>query len=174
MPVFDHFGAAAPFLRALALTSVAVLWTLLLARLVGLRSFSKMTAFDFAATVATGSLVAQAGTRSQWPDFWQAMAAIGTVFVVQWALARGRQASPRFSDLVDNRATLLLENGRFHDAALRTTRVAKSSLLEKIRMSDAGSIEEVRAIVLEKTGDVSVMTADTIDPELLANVRRIE
>ena len=50
--------------RGLVLTAVAVLWTMLLVRLVGLRAFSKMTAFDFVTTIATRALIAQAGTRS--------------------------------------------------------------------------------------------------------------
>lgn len=174
MTMFEFLGAVAPLPRALLLTSIAVIWTLFLVRFFGLRSFSKMTAFDFAATVATGSLIAQAGTRSEWSEYWQAIGAIGAVFLVQWALALARQRSDKFKQLVDNRPTLLLEHGRFHEEAMRQTRVTRSSLLEKIRTSGAGSIEEVRAIVLETTGDVTVMTSDKIDPELLANVRRLQ
>lgn len=62
--IFETLDHAAPIVRALVLTGSAVAWTLLLARLVGLRAFSKATAFDFAATIATGSLIAQAGRRA--------------------------------------------------------------------------------------------------------------
>lgn len=68
----EPFGAVA---RGLILTATAALWTVLLVRLVGLRSFSKMTSFDFVTTIATGPLIAQAGTCSDWPSFLQAMSA---------------------------------------------------------------------------------------------------
>lgn len=42
--------------RGLVLTALALLWTILLVRVVGLRAFSKMTASDFLATIAAGSL----------------------------------------------------------------------------------------------------------------------
>lgn len=172
MEIFGALGAAAPVLRAVVLTALAVAWTLLLARIVGLRAFSKATAFDFAATIATGSLIAQAGTRSNWTDYGQAMAAIGAIFLVQYALARGRNRSSRFADAVDNTPVLLMEDGRFLDKAMNETRVTRATLLEKIRMSDARRIEDVRAVVLETTGDVAVMTGE-VAPELLEGVRRI-
>lgn len=106
MELFADFGSLAPVLRALALTAGAVAWTLVLARLVGLRAFSKATAFDFAATIATGSLIAQAGTRSDWEQYAQAMAAIGALFLIQYLLARGRMASSGFARLIDNRPVL--------------------------------------------------------------------
>lgn len=159
-------------IRALFLTALAVGWTLLLARVVGLRAFSKATAFDFAATVATGSLIAQAGTRSSWAEYVQAMGAIGAVFLVQYLLAKGRTWSHVFAEAIDNTPVLLMEDGHFLDEAMRTTRITKATLLEKIRMSGAQSIEDVRAIILETTGDITVMTSK-INSELLQDVRRI-
>ena len=173
MDIFGFLGSAAPVLRAIVLTALAVAWTLLLARLVGLRAFSKATAFDFAATIATGSLIAQAGTRSSWSEYIQAMSAIGAIFLVQYLLASGRTRSRRFADALDNTPVLLMEHGRFLDAAMQETRVTKATLLEKVRMSDAQRIEDVRAVVLETTGDIAVMTGE-VDPGLLEGVRRAQ
>lgn len=172
MEIFSALGPAAPLARALLLTALAVGWTVLIARIVGLRAFSKATAFDFAATIATGSLIAQAGTRSNWSEYAQAMAAIAAIFLIQYLLARGRIMSSRFADAVDNRPVLLMENGRFLDRAMKDTRMTRATLLEKIRMSGAQRLEDVRAVVLETTGDVAVMTSD-VDHELLEGVRRI-
>lgn len=173
MTIFDDLGMIAPVLRALVLTAGAIVWTLLLARLVGLRAFSKATAFDFAATIATGSLIAQAGTRSDWSAYVQSMAAIAAIFFVQYLLARGRQYSRRFAQFVDNQPVLLMENGEFLDAAMRTTRITHSTLLEKLRAANVRGLADVRAVVLEKTGDLTVMTTAHFDAELLQGVRRI-
>ena len=172
MIIFESLGLAAPVVRALALTGSAVVWTLLLARIVGLRAFSKATAFDFAATIATGSLIAQAGTRSNFGEYIQAMAAIGAVFLIQYFLAYGRIRSRRFARAIDNQPTLLIKDGRFLHQAMRRTRVTKATLLEQIRKSGVGSVEEEGAIVLEKTGDLTVMRKDSFDPELLDQMQQ--
>ncbi len=106
----------------MALTTGAVAWTLILSRLVGLRAFSKATAFDFAATIATGSLIAQAGTRSDLGEYAQAMAAIGALFLLQYLLARGRMISSSFAHAIDNRPTLLMRDGCFLRKAMRDER----------------------------------------------------
>jgi uncharacterized membrane protein YcaP (DUF421 family) len=43
--------------------------------------------------------------------------------------------------------------------------------MEKIRGSRAGRIADIHAIVLETTGDISVLTKQETGPELLENVR---
>ena len=171
MEIFHDLGNWAPPVRALVLTSAAVGWTLVLARIVGLRAFSKATAFDFAATIATGSLIAQAGTRSDWSEFFQAMSAIGAVFLVQFVLAKGRIMSRPFARAIDNRPLLLLKDGKFREDAMHDARITRATLLEKVRSSDAGRLEDIKAIVLETTGDLSVLTSDELGSELLDDVR---
>ncbi len=105
-----------PLLRGLVLPGVAVLWALLLVRIVALRAY-KMAAFDFVTTIATGSLIAQAETRSGWPSFSQALAAISGVFVVQWDLVGARKNSAAIGELIRNEPVLLMENGRFIEEA---------------------------------------------------------
>lgn len=173
MDIFASVGFA-PILRALILTAGAVGWTLLLARIVGLRAFSKATAFDFAATIATGSLIAQAGTRSSWNDYAQAMAAIGAVFLIQYLLARGRVASSAFAAAVDNAPLLLLRDGAFLEPALLQARVTRATLMEKIRASGAQDVAQVGAIILETTGDITVMPGRDFNPQLLEGVRRAD
>ena len=75
--MIDIMESGSPLVLGVVLTAAAVLWTILLVRIVGLRAFSKMTAFDFVTTIAVGSLIAQAGTRNDWAAYFQALAAIG-------------------------------------------------------------------------------------------------
>lgn len=171
--MFEALGAAEPIARGIFLTSLAVLWTVLLVRIVGLRAFSKMTAFDFVTTIATGSLIAQAGTRSDWESFLQALAAMAGVFLVQWLLAKARQRSDRFQSLIKNRPVLLMEDGKFLEEALAETRVARSSVVEKLRAANVSSFDEVRAVVLETTGNLSVLSKGGVDERLLEGVERI-
>lgn len=166
----ETFG---PLVRGLVLTSIAVLWTVLLVRIVGLRAFSKMTAFDFVTTVATGSLIAQAGTRTDWMSFFQALAAIAGVFLIQYVLAVARQRSDKVKRLITNRPVLLMEDGRFLEEAMSVSRVSRSSVMEKLRAANVLDLKEVRAVVLETTGNISVIHGDEFDRRLIEEVERI-
>jgi len=172
--MFDLPEPFGPLVRGIVLTTGAVLWTIVLVRIVGLRAFSKMTAFDFVTTIATGSLIATAGTRSEFSEYLQVLAAIAGVFLVQWLLSTARLKSKAAQKLVHNKPVLIMENGQFLEAAMHATRVSRDSVLEKLRSADVARQEDVRAVVLETTGDVSVMQKENFDEQLLEGVQRID
>lgn len=58
-------------LKGLLLTTMGMFWVVLLVRVNGLRSFSKMTNFDFVMTVAVGSLLASASQTNSWSAFFR-------------------------------------------------------------------------------------------------------
>jgi uncharacterized membrane protein YcaP (DUF421 family) len=159
-------GPPDALIRGAVLSAAALLWVLVLSRVVGLRSFSKMTAVDFVATIASGSLLANAAVSTDWPAFVQPMVALLAVFVVQVVLAWLRQRSDGFRSAVDNRPHVLMWDGVIDEAALRRTRIARADVLAKLRDADAGRLGEVRAVVLEATGDISVLCSEELDREL--------
>lgn len=148
----------------------ALLWVVVLARIVGLRSFAKMSAFDFVATVAIGSLLASAATSSDAAGFIRAIAAITGLFAAQWLIAWARQRWAWFRHLVDNRPRVLLRHGEFDEEALRQERVTRSDVIAKLRSADVDCQSEADAVVLEATGDFSVMSGDT-SGDMLDDIR---
>ncbi|MFN2099818.1 DUF421 domain-containing protein [Altererythrobacter sp. MF3-039] len=160
-PTFDLI------LRGLLLAAFALLWVILLIRLVGLRSLSKMTPFDFVMTVATGSLLAGAAQASEWGAFGQALLAIASLFTVQYIAARIRKASDTAEKAMQNEPVLLFSDGEFDEDALKQTRVAKSDVIAKLREANALDLSQVHAVVLESTGDVSVLHGGESPDDLL-------
>lgn len=160
-------------LRGAALTVVGLLWILLLVRIVGLRSFSKMTAFDFVITLATASLLATAATVTSWTAFVQAMVAILALLATQVTLALLRRwnAARR---VMENTPVLLMHEGAFIDAALRATRVSRSDVMAKLRAANVHDLAQVRAVVLETTGDISVLHGGPVSAALLDDVERAQ
>lgn len=130
--------------------------------------------FDFVVTIATGSLIAQAGSRARLDEYLQALAAIGGVFLIQWLLAKARQKSERVQDILTNEPVLLMDRGEFLERAMAETRVSRSNLLEKLRAAGVTDLFDVRAVVLETTGDVSVIRGARVDDEVMEGVRRID
>ncbi len=151
---------------------LALGWMNLLIRINGLRSLSKMTNFDFVTTVAFGSLLAGAAQASDWTAFLQAFAAMAGLVVAQALTSKLRRQSEKVEDLIGNQPCLLMRDGEFHKAALEANRITQADLIAKLREANVLRLSEVRAAVLETTGDVSVLHGDaTVDELLLKDVR---
>ena len=169
--LIDHTLADA-ILRGSVLTTMAMTWVVVLVRIVGLRSLSKMTPFDFVMTVATGSLLAGAGQSEEWTGFLQATVGFAALFVVQYFAARMRKSSDVVEDVMQNEPIFLMRSGEMIDEALAETRVAASDVYAKLREANALDLSRVHAVVLETTGDVSVLHGERKpDDRLLAGVR---
>lgn len=153
--------------RGAVLAALFLVWVLVLTRLIGLRAFSKMAALDFVATVATGSLLATAATSTSWRSYLQAVAAVTALFALQFAFAKCRQRFERFRSLVDNTPKVLVRDGVVDEEMLRETRVCRDDLRAKMREANAKRFDEVRYVVLETTGDISVLHGESVDGELV-------
>lgn len=154
-----------------AATALALVVTL--TRWVGLRTFSKMSSFDFAVTLALGSALASTATAGTWVEFWVGMATLAALFALQAMLTWARLRSDRVRSGVDNAPLLLVENGRILQDNLDRGDVARADLMAKLREANAMQLADVHAVVLETTGDVSVLHGGAPpDPELFEGVRR--
>lgn len=158
------------------LVSVALLYAAVigLTRLMGLRSFAKMSAFDFTTTVAIGSLFGTAvATRD--PSVAVALVAFAGLFAVQKAMAFVRKRTRAVERLVDNEPLLLMDGPEILHENLRRSNVTEDDLRAKLREANVLTWDQVRAVVLETTGGISVLHTDDpdtrLEPELLENVR---
>lgn len=154
-------------LRIIILAPIALLWVMLTVKIVGLRSFSKMTAFDFVVTVATGSLLAGAVTVETWPAFIQNIGSITMLLASQFAIAKLRKAKPHIVEAATNDPVWLMKDGVFLDKNLEVTRVTRDDIYAKLREANALRLSEVRAVILEATGDISVLHGNKPDDEIL-------
>ncbi len=143
-------------------------------RLSGLRSFSKMSSFDFAMTVAVGSLVASAILTND-PPLSQAVIALGALYALQIGIAKLRGISPLVDNLVDNQPILLMRGAQILDENLKSTKVTHDDLRAKLREANVTDFSQIKAVVLETTGDISVLhtrdSSQVLDDDLLSNVK---
>lgn len=170
--MFVEHEAADTVLRALILSSLAVFCVVAIVRVVGLRAFSKMTAFDFVVTVAVGSLLASASQAPSLSEFVQPTVAIASLLGVQYIVARLRRSSETFESIVQNSPVLLMSKGEIHHDALKATRVEEDDLIAKLREANVRDFSEVSAVVLETTGNISVLTGTQVNPDILKGVQR--
>lgn len=158
-------------LSTLGIYAALILFT----RIAGLRSFSKISSFDFAITVAIGSIVAST-ILSKNPPLLQAIIALGMLYLVQITVASLRGSSKMMNFLVDNEPLLLMEGEHILEKNLKKAKVTHSDLRGKLREANVTQMSQVKAVVMETTGDVSVLHHHNEDHELdatlLKEVRR--
>ncbi len=158
--------------RVVVLSAVSMIWVIAVIRTIGLRTLSKMTNFDFVVTIASGSLLAGAVQATAWTGFAQALLAMGALFGLQFVLAKLRRASDTFQAVIQNGPIFLMYDGEIIEEALAASRVAKSDLIAKLREANALEMGKVRAVVLETTGDVSVLHGDRLDDRVIEGIAR--
>ncbi len=160
--------------RGCVLAALAIVWVVILVRVNGLRSFSKMTSFDFVMTVAMGSLVASASQSTTWITFLQSLASMAALFVVQFSAAFARKSSKKLKRIMQNEPIILMRDGMIFDNALAQTRVSKDDLIAKLREANVCDFSSVHAVILETTGDISVLHGGSFSDDLLHGARFIE
>lgn len=174
MALLEDAGVSGTRLGTVVLGTVLVYAVVvLLTRLAGPRSLAKMSSFDFAATVAVGSTLSSTATGSV------PLAAGATALVVLFglqALVGALRRRGTFAGALDNTPLLLMAGSDVLDDALAQARMSRSELFGQLRSSGVRRRDQVHAVVLETTGDLSVLTTgdgDT-DPVLLEGVRGAE
>ena len=156
-----------PFVEAFVMIVALVCFV----RLNGLRSFSKMANHDFAVTVAMGSILASV-VVSGTTGLGLGLSGLAALFVVQAFLARLRTHLRPAAAAMDNAPLLLMRDGEILEDNLAHAKVTRSDLIAKLREANVLQMSEVRAVVFEQTGDVSVLHGDkAVDGVLLEGVR---
>ncbi|PSQ88838.1 MAG: DUF421 domain-containing protein [Bacteroidetes bacterium QS_8_64_10] len=147
---------------------------MLFTRAVGLRSFSKMSSFDFAITVAFGTILAST-LYSKRPTLVEGLIALAALFGIQYVVAVLRVNVPGVNEATDNTPLLLMAGSEILYDNLKDARITEGDLKGKLRESNVIDYSQVRAVVFEATGDVSVLHADEdgpdLNPDLLDGVR---
>ncbi len=158
--------------RGAVFGAAGLLWVVLLVRLNGLRSLSKMTNFDFVMTIALGSLIATGSQATDWDTVVQVGVAMAVLFLFQNVASRVRKTSDTIENLMQNNPIILVKDGEICYDALRESRVAESDLIAKLREANALDMSKIHAVVLETTGDVSVLHGDREpDAKLTTGIR---
>lgn len=143
-------------------------------RLTGKRSFSKMSSFDFAMTVAIGSMIASTVLSST---------VTLTTGILGLAMIYGLQISIAFlrnfrgvSDLVDNTPLMLMDGNKILKKNLHKAKVTEGDLRSKLREANVLNLSQVKAVVFEATGDISVLHSsdeqEVFEEWLIQDVKR--
>ncbi|MEV5819714.1 DUF421 domain-containing protein [Micromonospora haikouensis] len=139
-------------------------------RVSGKRTLSKLNAFDFVVTVALGSTLATI-LLSRDVTLIEGFLALALLVGLQYGVALLAVRLPPAQRLLKSRPTLLLWDGRLRHEAMRSVRVAESEIRQAARSQGAGDLGDLAAVILETDGSLSVITRDSLgDGSSLADV----
>jgi uncharacterized membrane protein YcaP (DUF421 family) len=151
----DWFG----IVRTLVVGACAYLLVLLLHRISGKRTLSKLNAFDLVVTVSLGSTLATV-LLSESVALAEGAAAlillIGLQFVVTWLSVR----SKTFSRIIKSEPTLLVRQGELLPEAMKSERVVEAEIRQAVRRAGLPGIKQASAVILETDGSFSVISDD--------------
>lgn len=150
---FDNWNS---LFRTALIGVLAYISLVLLLRVSGRRTLSKMNAFDLVVTVALGSTLATV-LLSQDVSLAQGVLAfallIGMQFIVTWSSVRVRWVKK----LVTGEPALLLYRGSLLGDAMKNARVTEDEVCSAVRGAGHALLDEVHAVVLETDGSFSVI-----------------
>lgn len=150
------FESWSGLLRVLVVGVLAYISLIVLLRVSGKRTLSKLNAFDFVVTVSLGSTLATVLLSKDVP-LLEGVLALAVLIFSQFAITKLSVRSPRFARLVKSSPRLLVYRGELIRDAMREERVTEEDVHAAIRAHGYGSLEEVEALVLETDSSLNVV-----------------
>lgn len=149
------FDSWADLTRLLVVAPVAYVLLLLVLRVTGKRTLSKLNAFDLVVTVAIGSTLATVILNTDVSLSEGILALVLLValqYLVTWSSVRVRAVER----LAKAEPTLLYHAG-FLDTAMRRQRVTRDEIRQAARSQGHADLDDVGAVVLETDGSLSIL-----------------
>lgn len=171
----DWIYSSLPELAKTFASSILVMVAvLIIIRFYGLRSLAKMSSVDFASTIAIGSILASVAINGN-TSLLKGTVGIFTILGFQQILSLLKQRSTQVKTLAENTPILLMDGSNIIEDNLRKSGLTKDDLMAKLREANVIRFSQVKAVVFETTGDVSVLHGQgEQDPDdaILASVER--
>jgi uncharacterized membrane protein YcaP (DUF421 family) len=151
--MFDSWASTG---RVIVVGVLAYAALVMMLRISGKRTLSKMNAFDLVVTVALGSTLATVLLNRSVP-LAEGVLALALLISLQYVITWLSVRSPRFRKLIKSEPTLVVHQGQNLDAALNDQRVTRDEIEAALRQQGRGDLSQVNSVVLETDGSLSVV-----------------
>ncbi len=156
-------------LTVVVTTIVIYLVFIVFVRITGARALSSTSSFDFACVVAFGAILGRTVLLAE-PTLPKGIVALLTFLVMQGLLGAVRQSPPLYK-LLNAPPILLVHNGQLLQDNMRRAHIVEDELRQAVRRTGTAHLENVRCVVLERNGGISVVSSvEPVDPWLIADV----
>lgn len=164
------FDSWTSILRSFVITILAYLILIVMLRVSGKRTLSKMNAFDFIITIALGSSLATVALNKSVAlvdGVLVFLLLIFLQFMITWFSVR----IEKLKHIVSSQPSLLLYKGDLLHENMKKERISIEDVYAAARSNQISQLEDIDAVVLETTGTVSILTKVPMGTEgTLSNV----
>lgn len=139
----------------IVITTVVIYFgSLLLIKINGLRSLSKMSSHGYIVSLAIASICASTIIQGK-QSILQGLLAISLLLLFQSIYSIWRRKKRKVH--LENEPILLMKGADILEENLAKTKVTKADLFAKLREANVLDLNDVKAVVFEQTGDISVL-----------------
>ena len=156
------FDSWSSIIRTLVITILAYTALIIMLRTFGKRSLSKMNAFDFIITIALGSTLATVSLNKN-VALLDGVLSFLLLLLLQYIITFFSVRYKAVKNLVTSQPALLYYQGQVLHQVMKKERITIDELHAKARESGYSSLTEVEIIVLETTGDITVLGTNKAD-----------
>ncbi|MFC5624006.1 DUF421 domain-containing protein [Algoriphagus winogradskyi] len=151
--IFENWEST---IRTGILTILGYLAMVFLLRISGKRTLSKMNAFDFVVTIALGSCLASIALNKN-ITLTDGVLAISLFIFMQFVFTFLSVHIKGFRTLVTSKPVIVFYKGEFLENEMKTQRLTSEEVFNECRLKGYANLDEVYLVVLESTGDISVI-----------------
>ena len=144
--------------RVIVVGIAAYAGLVVLLRLSGNRTLSKMNSFDLVVTVAFGSTLSTILINRD-VSLAEGLVALALLVLLQLVITWCSVRSSFVNSIVKTRPTVLLRGGALCHDALKQERVTADEIMGAVRKQGRGSLHDIDLVVLEADGSLSVIAA---------------
>jgi len=145
---------------------------IIITRIFGLRTFAKMSSFDFASTIAVGSILASIIINKD-QNILKGVLALISIIAFQTIFSFIVRKSSWLKKLFTNKPQMLMKDGEIIYDNLKSCNIGLSDLMGKLREANVHKLSEFQVVIFESTGDISVLHSsdiNNIDSTILSDV----
>ncbi|UUV20881.1 DUF421 domain-containing protein [Paenimyroides aestuarii] len=135
--------------------TIAYLSLFIFIKISGKRTLAKLNAFDFVVSVTLGSILSSIILLKV--SIAEGLTGLFIIISLQYLLAFLAKKSDTMEKVINSTPSLLFYNGKFLNDALQKELITKEEVYAEIRSYKIEKIEDVRAVVLELNGDMTVV-----------------
>ncbi|GGB09317.1 DUF421 domain-containing protein [Macrococcus hajekii] len=159
MPEQLFFDGYETILRTVLIGIMGYVSLIIVLRISGKRTLTKLNAFDLIVTVALGSILASIMTSKD-IAISQGLAAFLTLIVLQYILTKLSVYSSSISKVIKSSPSLLYYGDEFLHENLKKERILEKEIFQAVRSSGHASMEDIQLVILETDGTLSIIKSE--------------
>lgn len=148
-------------IRAAVTTVTAFITLFLFVRLSGKRTLAKLNAFDFIVSIALGSTLSDIMLATV--PVAEGAVVLLLIIVLQYIFAFLARSSHQMEKIINTEPRIVFYDGRFIEKTMAAETITKEEIYSAIRAAGIDQINEVKAVVMELNGTLSVVKKSSED-----------